>query len=65
MANKDRIGEFLMKIGAMTEAQVQQVLQAQEAGDERRFGDIALALGYLTDDSLRRYVDYLEKQGQV
>ena len=65
MANKDRIGEFLMKIDAMTAAQVQQVLQAQESGDKRRFGEIALSLGYLTDDSLRRYVDYLEKQEHV
>jgi hypothetical protein len=40
---------------------VEKVLQIQQAGDRRRFGEIALELGYLNDDAIRRYVDYLEK----
>lgn len=58
----DRIGEFLLKIGAMNLAQVQAVLQVQAAGDKRKFGEIAMALGYLNNDALSRYVEYLEKQ---
>jgi hypothetical protein len=58
----DRIGDFLVKIGAMTPEQVQAVLRLQEMGNRQRFGDIALALGYLSDNSLKRYTDYLEKQ---
>lgn len=58
----DRIGEFLLKIGAMNPAQVQAVLQVQAAGDKRKFGEIAMALGYLNNDALSRYVEYLEKQ---
>ena len=65
MAIIDRIGEFLVKIGAMTPGQIQAVLKVQAAGDTRRFGEIALALGYLTDDALGRYVDYLEKQKHI
>lgn len=60
MAN--RIGDFLVKIGAMTPEQVKTVLRLQEMGNNQRFGEIALALGYLNDDSLKRYTDYLEKQ---
>ncbi len=57
-----RIGDFLVQIGAMKPEQVQQVLRLQQAGDARRFGEIAHALGYIGDDSLKRYVEYLEKQ---
>lgn len=58
----DRIGDFLMKIGAMKPEQVQDVLRLQKAGDKRRFGDIAIELRYISDDAIKRYVDYLEKQ---
>jgi hypothetical protein len=58
----DRIGDFLVKIGAMTPEQVKSVLHLQEMGNNQKFGEIALALGYLNDDSLKRYTDYLEKQ---
>lgn len=58
----ERIGEFLVRIGVMTMEKVQEVLQAQKAGDTRRFGDITLELGFVQDDAIKRYVDYLEQQ---
>jgi len=58
----ERIGDFLVRIGALTPAQVQAVLHLQEMGNEQRFGELALALGYLNDDAIKRYLDYLEKQ---
>ncbi len=39
MAN--RIGDFLVQIGAMKKIQVDDVLQAQKTGDTRFFGEIA------------------------
>ncbi len=59
MAN--RIGEFLVKIGAMNKEQVDHVLKLQAEGDTRIFGEIALDLRYLNDDAIKRYVDHLEK----
>jgi hypothetical protein len=56
-----RIGEFLVTIGRMTPDQVEEVLRAQEEGDKRTFGEIALALHFVGDDSLKRFMDYLEK----
>lgn len=56
---QSRIGEFLVKIGAMNDDQVKKVLQLQEEGDDRIFGEIALGLGYLNDDAIKRYVDHL------
>jgi hypothetical protein len=58
----ERIGEFLVRIKSMTPDQVDKVLGAQEAGDKRRFGDIALELGFVQDNAVKRYVDFLEKQ---
>ena len=58
----ERIGGFLVKIGAMTQDQVESVLHLQEIGNKQRFGEIAIALGYLNDDAIKRYLDYLEKQ---
>lgn len=59
MAN--RIGEFLLKIGAMNKEQVDHVLKLQQEGDTRIFGEIALDLRYLNDDAIKRYVDHLER----
>ena len=58
----ERIGDFLVKIEAMKPEQMEKVLQAQKAGDKRRFGEIAIELRYINDDAIKRYVDYLEKQ---
>ena len=55
-----RIGEMLVHMGAMKPEQVEAVLAAQKAGDTRLFGQIALALGFIEDNSLRRYADLLD-----
>jgi hypothetical protein len=54
----ERIGDFLVRIGAMTAAQVDEVLKQQEESDEpRMFGEIAIEMGFIDDDALRRYVE--------
>jgi hypothetical protein len=62
MVMSERIGEFLVRIGAMNGDQVEQVLRLQRDGDKRRFGEIAIEMQYIKDDLIKRYVDYLEKQ---
>ncbi len=57
----EKIGEFLVKIGVMTQAQVDHVLELQGKGDSRIFGEIALELSYINDEAIRKYVDALEK----
>ncbi len=53
----DRIGDFLVKIGAMKQSQVDEVIQAQSQGDSRMFGEIAIELGYVDDSAIRKYLD--------
>jgi len=44
----ERIGDFLVRTGAMQQSQVASVLAAQKAGDTRTFGEITVALGFTT-----------------
>jgi len=57
----ERIGDFLVRVGSLKPSQVDEVLRLQKAGDSRKFGEIALKLGFIKDDAIKRYVDYLEK----
>jgi hypothetical protein len=40
----ERIGDFLVRTGKLSQAQVEQVLGVQKAGDGRTFGEIAVGL---------------------
>jgi hypothetical protein len=53
---EERVGQRLVRIGAMTSGQVQEVLEKQRAGDGRLFGEIAIELGYVKDEALRSYL---------
>ncbi len=57
----ERIGEGLIRIGAMTEEQVKDVLKRQKEGDTRVFGEIAISLGYIDDEAIRKYLESKEK----
>jgi hypothetical protein len=53
----ERIGDFMMRIGAMKKNQVDEVLRLQKAGDTRQFGVIAIELGYVKEEAVKRYLD--------
>lgn len=50
-----KLGEELVRIGAMSEAQVRVVLERQKT-DNRFFGQIAVELGFLGEDTLSMYL---------
>ena len=52
-----KIGEFLVRIGVITQQQVQEVVDMQKAGDSRLFGEIAVELGYINDEVLQKYIE--------
>jgi len=59
----ERIGEYLVGIGAMSATQVTIVINNQQSGDERLFGEIAMELGYLADNEpIDKFLEYQEKQ---
>ncbi|HVP18106.1 MAG TPA: hypothetical protein VMU36_03860 [Spirochaetia bacterium] len=58
----ERIGDILLRIGAITQEQVNDVLSRQAAGDGRMFGEIAIEQAYIDDAALKRYVEYKAAQ---
>ena len=60
---KERIGEFLVRIGVMYEYQVKDVLNVQAQGDRRLFGEIALNLGYIKNEMLTKCVELRRSWG--
>ena len=59
---ENKIGEFLVQIGAMQKYQVDDVLRVQEGGDTRMFGEISIELGYINDAAIKKYLDYRHSQ---
>ena len=53
----EKIGEFLQRIGVINQQQVQEILDAQKAGDSRLFGEIAVEFGYINDEVLKKYIE--------
>ena len=58
--SEEKIGEGLVRIDAMTQAQVDDVLVRQKAGNDSLFGVIALELGYVDEETL---LEYFESRG--
>lgn len=56
----ERIGEGLIRIGAMKKEAVDDVLSRQTAGDKRLFGEIAIDLGYIDDQAIMNYLESKE-----
>lgn len=60
----ERIGDFLVSIGAMTQAQADEVSAAQEADEElRMFGEIAIEKGFVDDEAVRKYLEHKAAAG--
>ncbi len=54
--SQERIGDFLVKIGAMSDDQRDEVLAKQAEEPGRLFGEIAIELGYIKDDVIDRFL---------
>ncbi len=55
----ERIGDFLVRIGAMTQTQVEEVIKAQDVDEElRMFGEIAIEKGFIDDAALQKYIEH-------
>ncbi len=52
----ERIGDYLLRTGAMKQAQIDEVIKAQKAGDKRTFGQLAVGLGYITQAAVDAFL---------
>ena len=55
-SNPHPLGEVLLRAGKISEADLQRARGMQHRGDERRLGEILMAIGALTGTELERYV---------
>ncbi len=56
---KERLGEALVRIGAMTEEQVKQVLlrQREQSGLDKLFGEIAVELQFVDQQTIEKILN--------
>ena len=52
----ERLGELLVRMGAMSEEQVEAVLAYQKEHPDQLFGQIAVKLGFISEELLTRYL---------
>lgn len=53
---QELIGTGLVRIGTITQLQCDEILALQKNGDKRLFGEIALSLGYISFETLIKYL---------
>ncbi len=55
--SEEKIGQWLVKAGAMTQEDVQAVLEEQKKGNGSLFGIIAMENGYIDPEILLTYAE--------
>jgi len=53
---RDRLGDLLVRDGILSPMQVREVLEQQDRDPERRFGEILLERGWITEDQFAQYL---------
>ncbi|MDA3851733.1 MAG: hypothetical protein PF447_10715 [Spirochaetaceae bacterium] len=49
---KERIGQFLVRLDLLSMEQAEEVLRIQENQPDKKFGEIAIELGYITPEDM-------------
>ncbi len=52
----ERIGEFLRRMGALTNEQVEHILAVQRETSDKKFGQVAVELGYIREELITRFL---------
>ena len=52
----ERIGDGLLRFGKLRREQIEQIVNAQDTGDARLFGELAVGLGFVTVGDLLYYL---------
>jgi hypothetical protein len=56
----ERLADYMIRTGAMNQAQVDTVAAAKSGGDKRHFGDIAVSLGFIMTAQVEAYLASLK-----
>ncbi|MBN2618120.1 MAG: hypothetical protein JXR64_07380 [Spirochaetales bacterium] len=58
---EEKIGQYFVRLSLLSFEQAEEVLKIQELNPNKRFGEIALELDYITKDDLQEYIEDSEK----
>ncbi len=58
--NEEKIGQWLVKAGAMSQEDVVKVLEEQKNGNDSLFGIIAMEMGFIDPEILLTYAELKE-----
>jgi hypothetical protein len=61
LESQEKIGEFLVRIGAITGEQVAEILKIQEQDSRKLFGMIAIEKGFIDDAAVMAYLNAKRK----
>ena len=51
----EKIGQYLVRLEYLSFEQAEEVLKSQKSTPDKKFGEIAIDLGYITEDDLILY----------
>jgi hypothetical protein len=52
----ERMGDYMIRKGAMNQSQVDEVMRAKANGDTRHFGEIAVSLGFIKEADVQGFL---------
>lgn len=52
---KEKIGERLIRLDLLSFEQAEMILQYQQENPQKKFGDIAVELGFLEEEQINQY----------
>jgi hypothetical protein len=55
--DEEKIGQALVRMGAMTQEQVDDILRRQKEGNDSLFGVMAIELGYVETQVMLKYLE--------
>ena len=58
---KKKVGEVLVKLGFLTESQVDEIISIQKDTPDKRFGELALDHGFINNDAINAYIEYIHE----
>ena len=59
---EEKIGQYLIRLELLSFEQAEHVLQIQLEEPDKKFGEIALELGYITSEDIDEYINMVESK---
>ncbi len=55
---KEKIGQYLINLDILSFEQAEEILLIQQENSQKKFGEIAIELGYITHEDLEEFISH-------